>query len=53
MNEVIYLIIVLVVIGVGVTFVPMDDSIRKIVIAIVAIAAFLILLTKFMPGFSH
>ena len=44
------LIIVLIVVGVVLTFIPMDASIKKIVIALIALVVLFIVLREFAPG---
>lgn len=49
-RSIIIFILILVVIGVGINFIDMDDRIRKIIIAVIAICALFFLISKFLPA---
>lgn len=44
------MLLILIVIGVGLSFVPMDDSIRKIIIAVIAVVVLVMLIKYLAPG---
>ena len=44
------MLLLLIVIGVGLSFVPMDDSIRKIIIAVIAVVVLVMLIKYLAPG---